>query len=349
MSLLASLRGLVRSEEDLATAAVAHVLATSSAVAAALCAHIGIDSSSSWSTQHIFDDGEGLRGRPDLVASVGVIDVAFIEAKFSAGLTLAQPVGYLERLGPGGHLVFLVPHSRLQYLAREIHARLESAGFHLKPGDGSLLRWNVTGADGAQKTLSIMSWDTLLGVMSDATSDAEHATVRIDVVQIRGLVESIEGEAFMPITSQQLTSGEIPRVILQIRRLMGDLRDALVGEDFVVQGNFSVRSSGWGGFDVERNGLTWTINESWKSWREHGTTPVWLTLSAGARKHHADLLRPWLQGAPSVGIVLHSWDDSPIAAPIRIPPDEDHEAVISSMMSQIIALIRAAEEMAASS
>lgn len=91
MSVLAAIRSLVRSNEDLATLAIAHVIKGNQRARSALNTWLGVTGDVAWSAQDVHADADNPSGRPDLAGYDGANPVAFIEAKFDAGLTEAQP------------------------------------------------------------------------------------------------------------------------------------------------------------------------------------------------------------------------------------------------------------------
>src|SRR5690606_30509208 len=63
---------------------------------------------------------------PDLVGTVGAQSPLIVEVKFRAGLTPAQPVKYIDRLGhvdESALLLFLVPRSRVAPIWKRLVAR----------------------------------------------------------------------------------------------------------------------------------------------------------------------------------------------------------------------------------
>jgi len=342
MSLLSSLRGLVRSEEDLATAALAHVLSTHGGVAEEFNRLLGIPSGVVWSTQENFDDGEGSRGRPDLVARMGGAPRAFVEAKFLAGLTSAQPNHYLRMLDADGVLVFLVPETRLAYLEGEVLRRANEISSHLEPSqsDDEALRSSRTHLlEGGARQIIFVTWSGLVRVLVESATRSGADRARLDLEQIESLIRDIEGEAFVPFTSDQLTSGEIPRVSLQVRDLLRGTRDGLLARGYTKVGNFTTNSHGWTGASVSFSGLQWSVFESWKSWQRFGHSPIWLTLGEEDRRSQGVLLERWFED-PRLGAVrLQHWTIPTVAAPILIPPDVDRQEVLDSMINQVCQLV----------
>jgi hypothetical protein len=347
MGLLAAIRPLVRSEEDLATTALAHVLARSAAATAAFNAALGLDAQTRWSPQHFFDEGDDQRGRPDLVGKTRGEVRAFVEAKFHAGLTAAQPVRYIRALPAGGHLAFLVPESRLGYLSQEVRRRLAEGGATPTDADNRSSTWDVVLEDGSLRRLSMLTWRSMLSRLDGALGHAEELAARIDLSQISQLAEEIEDQAYVPIASEQLTSSEIPRIMLQVIDLLRLLQDALVGVGYEVVGRHDANVAGWSGFVVKRGDqrLRWAVNSSITAWRDFGITPFWLTLAVDDRRLHPHLLEDWIEDDAVRGVVLSDWRHAPIGVPIRIPHDAGRDEVIASMLAEVEGYFRRAEHM----
>lgn len=334
MSVLSAVRSLVRSEEDLATLALAHVLRESTPARESINRLLGIDSSADWSPQHVLTDSE-LSGRPDLAATIGPDTVAFIEAKFAAGLTAAQPVAYLEALPDGGHLALLVPASRTGYISRELLRRGESAGARLD--HAGRRNWEVRLPDRPARRLSVFTWEDLIGRLLQATEGVEDRAAHHDLIQIQHLARDIEATLFVPFSSEQLTSPIIPRANIQILELLKLLRDALIEAGWEPIGKYASTIDGWTGYTIRHPGrrLAWSVHQSWSAWLTYAATPLWLTLSWEDRARHPDLLRPWLTGPAVRAYDFATWSRSPIAIPLHIPADADRDEVAAALMDQI--------------
>lgn len=117
---------LSRENEDVATEALAYILASSQTARGAMGSILqGVESEvpNLWFETQTSDAGI----RPDMWGLDAGVPRAFIENKFWAGLTDAQPVEYLRRLGANGRpsvLLVVAPEARQQALARELHQRM---------------------------------------------------------------------------------------------------------------------------------------------------------------------------------------------------------------------------------
>lgn len=164
--------------------------------------------------------------RPDVVGFDDQSrETAILEGKFYAGLTDNQPNAYLTRLakGGGGLLLFVVPDLRIPRLWEEVTSRArkqsELGAFQELAGSTRFLQFS----NGV--TLMMKSWRELLDTMMVA-SKAAADSITADIFQLQVLCEKIEGEAFLPFNSEELTS-----LMQPIRhRDLCNLVDAIVDE-----------------------------------------------------------------------------------------------------------------------
>ena len=178
MSLLAHLIvGQDRAEEPAATLALAYILNSSPDVARALVAVLG-QAGVGFEPGRIESELEYGESRPDVTIrdSAGRVRI-FVENKFWAGLTEAQPVSYLRELpeDPPSALLFIVPEPRVPTVWRELKDRCAQASPPLDLGDESPMG-NVTWIRVGGRTLLITSWKHILEALLDAAHIAVAAT-----------------------------------------------------------------------------------------------------------------------------------------------------------------------------
>lgn len=331
--MLAAIRPLVRSDEDLATLAIGHVLDSDDRARHGLNGLMGVDRAVGWTTQDIQEDRGDGSPRPDLAGYERTEARAFIEAKFDAGLTANQPVEYLRRLSPGGHLAMLVPSRRVAYIRDEVLRRCRQAGFaDAEHGDG----WTITTEVG-ERRLSVLTWDTLLRQLLDATDHPDSKPAHDDLIQVRALVDAVQERLFTPLTDEQLTDGELPRTVLQLISLFRGVRDALPAYDLTSPGNYATHRNGDHTFTIQHRNhpLRWWAMCGFGAWRDTAPTPFWLGLHWDLREEYDYLLRPLLDGAPPRAYLMSGWNTPGVAIPLRVEPGADRAAVIESLGSQI--------------
>lgn len=268
------------SPENLATEALAYVL-DHSVIArqtlAAFASHLaGIPSidALTFKTQDANDDAS----RPDLVgkSSDGTTRLV-IEAKFWAGLTAAQPVGYLKSLpADGALLLFVAPADRIESLWPELVRRLGTAGYSIGAetpaiGYGRSVRIG-------QQTLAICSWRDLLQSLHTAVEVAGEG-VAADIRQLLALCDRMDSEAFLPLQSEELTSAMGSR-ITQFGMLVNDLTENLVASGYAsVKGLRATAGNGWYGRYLRVKGHGCLLHFQADYWAHWADSPIWLRIS----------------------------------------------------------------------
>lgn len=272
--------------EDTATDALAFILNRSAACLGALDRLLRdqdfrMEPITAVRTQVTYEDGS----RPDMAGyDRNGAKRLLVESKFWAGLLLGQADGYFELLdeaGPGV-LLFIAPDSRIETLWAEIRRQMETSdkGIRLEiieTGD----RTRRAGVVGSDKQLMLVSWTLLLDALAAAASG--DAKVSSDILQLRGLAQREDQEAFLPIHREELAPA-LPRRIRGLHRLINDVVDGRG----VPQGWMSVEgfratatSEGYGRYfrltltDVRDNQLF--LGTNFRRWQE-GTTPLWLQI-----------------------------------------------------------------------
>ncbi len=212
-------------------------------------------------------------GRPDLV----VYDIAgrhrvFVESKFWAGLTPAQPVTYLDHLPQNDELsalVFLVPEERAESVWAELRRRCSEAELSVVEEGrvGTLFVGKLPG----NRMMAVADWRRVLDGLASVRS------VRSDVLQLRVLTERMDAEAFLPIQANELTDVDVPRRMINyadlvepiaaelVRRRMASTSDLRPSHFYHAAGRYVAmheRLGLWLGVDLDL-------------WREAGNTPLW--------------------------------------------------------------------------
>ena len=121
-----------------------------------------------------------------------------VENKFWAGLTDAQPVGYLDTLPDvvGSALVFIVPRKRVDTIWKELKRRCQE---DLVLGNEDALgriRWvQVSRPPRETKTMLVTDWQNILDKLEGAADGHE---IQCDILQLRRLVEKLENLQAFP-------------------------------------------------------------------------------------------------------------------------------------------------------
>jgi hypothetical protein len=324
--------------ENIATDALLYILQRSKAASDALVdlargVAPGIQVPKHFRAQAVGGDG----AIPDLV---GIDDSGkeslIIEAKFWAGLTDAQPLTYLKRIeGRGGLLLFVCPAARIPTLWSELTLRCASSAVVSEQEKTDEIR-TAKLTDGT--VLGLVSWRTLLTRVLIATRDAREEQTPGDVVQLLGLCNDMDTEAFLPLRSEELT-GPIGRRLLQFSSMVDDLTDQLIAEGH--GSKEGLRASGVSG---SYGKYMWIhgygcqlVSTMWK-WNEWGYSPIWLRVTNAKWAHEPaifDYLRGFLRNAPLFQDNEGTW------TPVRLKTAAEKESVLADAYVQLLAVANA--------
>ena len=151
----------------------------------------------------------------------------FVENKFWAPLTKAQPVSYLRELpeNPPSALMFVVPDQRVATVWSELKDRCGDAELEWAdaPGESTVMRARV-----GRKTMSVASWEYVLGRLLDAARSGRHDDAKDDILQLQGLTDRMNAEAFLPLRDDEVTDQEVARRLMNYSDLIGPIVDELI-------------------------------------------------------------------------------------------------------------------------
>ena len=332
MSVLAHVVLGVQQGEPAATRALAYILNSNPDVARSF---VGIlqDANIEFEPGRIEAELAHDDGQPDLTIhdADGRVRI-FVENKFWAPLTPAQPVSYLKELpeDPPSALVFIVPGQRVITVWNELEERCGEAGLEWAdaPGESTVMRARV-----GCKTMSITSWEYVLKRLLDAADSEKHDSLSRDIRQLQGLASRMNLEAFLPLRDDEATDQEAARRLINYVDLISDIIGELKRIEIADTKGLTV------GYRLYSTGHFFRIHahekfESWlgidlKAWRDEGISPLWLRFSpktgvvAGHFKIFPELLndvRPRDEG---------------LYVPIRLKTGVEREKVVSDAVAQI--------------
>ena len=319
--------------EDTAVEAFGYILSNSPASMRAMTemlqsAAAGISPVTRVRTQVVGEDAS----RPDLV---GLDELGqerlLVEAKFWAGLTDNQPNGYLERLPSSGvsALLFIAPEARVESLWTELTRLVEEVGTGLTDGrEVSAMR--TARVSGDERWLMLTTWSSLLGRMWVSASGAGEASVEMDIRQLQGLVESMDGEAFLPLRSEEL-GPDIPRRMLSLGRLVDDVTERGFRSGWIDTDGLGATSQ-WSeyGRNLRLFGIRLWFGVDLNQRAQVRETPLWLwSYEYEDTARFADIQREM---------------DVPVGEdyiPLFLPIGLEYEAVVSSLESRLQEIGRA--------
>jgi len=281
--------------------------------------------------------------RPDMWGYEGSEPRVFIENKFWAGLTDNQPVFYLEELARHTQptlLLVVCPAAREQTLWRELNRRL---GNHLKSAESGHASPGIVCSVATElgPVLALTSWTHILSIMeTEAVNDPR---TRGDIVQLRGLCDSADIDAFTPISLAEISDQRTPALILQLGSIVQAAAELAVTEKVLYIGNLRPQAS-W-----KRIGRYLNMSESQQGgagawlgvhfvlWKTQGSTPLWLVFpdeSWGRAQEVRPLIEPW---AAKEGVLTVDRSNS-FAIALEIAVGEEKAGVVCSLVDQLKAI-----------
>ncbi len=222
-------------------------------------------------------------GCPDLTIhdSGGRVRI-FVENKFWAGLTDAQPVSYLRDLpeDPPSALIFVVPEQRVSTVWNELGRRCGQAELEW---EDTFSYGSVKSARVGRKTLLIASWRVILERLRDTARSAGHDTIENDILQLQGLTGRIDSEAFLPLREEEGTDQETARRLVNYVELIEDIISKLVDAEIAdIEGlregqtyHFTGRYFRIHAYDKFESRLGIDL----LAWRDEGISPLWWRFS----------------------------------------------------------------------
>ena len=201
----------------------------------------------------------------------------FVENKFWAGLTPAQPVMYLDHLPQDDELsalVFLVPEDRVDSVWAELKRRCAEAELSVSEERraGALFCGKFSG----NRVMAVADWRHVLDGLAAVES------VRSDVHQLRALTERMDVEAFLPVQAQELTDANVPRRMINYADLVEPIAAALVGRGVASTSDLRPSHSyhAAGRYVAMHGRLGLWLGVDLDLWREAGRTPLWWKMQA---------------------------------------------------------------------
>jgi len=262
--------------------------------------------------------------RPDMQGcdDEGQVHV-FVENKFWAGLTENQPVSYLRILAERTQPTILVvvgPESRKETLRRELNQRLADEKISVSTDTTAGIFHIVTTSIGP--ILALTSWTALLAALEPEVADDKSA--RSDLLQLRALCEAADSDAFIPISSAEISDQRMPALILQLNHVVKISVDLAVTEGLLTVNGLRPQAS-WERIGRYAKfpsvGIWFGIHFDY--WKKHGITPLWLVFSGGWGRaiEVRSLLEPWV-AKENVFITFQS-DELAVAIDIALGEDKD--------------------------
>lgn len=220
-------------------------------------------------------DSEGSRPDLKIFDMDGHVRV-FVENKFWAPLTEAQPVSYLRSLRENlaSALVFVVPEKRVPTIWQELKERCESAGLGWENvvENVPVQRVRVGG-----RNMLITSWNHVLSKLMDAIRP-ENGDARCDIFQLQGLVKRMDSEEFLPLRDEDVTDQDTARQLVNIIGLIDSIVEKLTQDRIADTDGLQAASSAYysGRYFRMYERFPLLLVVELELWRDHGISPLWL-------------------------------------------------------------------------
>ena len=284
--------------------------------------------------------GEGLE-RPDILGRTDQgTEAIIIEGKFQAGLTDNQPNSYLHRLpnNSSGLLLFVVPQLRVASLWREIVSRAgEKAelGPEAELPDGS----KCIDVNRTHKLLMV-SWSNLLNALLHPAQRSSDA-ISGDILQLLGFCNRIEGAAFTPFNSEELTSDHLARRNRDLCDLVDAITEKLVDDGIASTKGMKAtpRRSGYIRYIylVEDDAAVGaSIRLDYSAWAGHSASPLWVETQSDGTKVLRSVFKQ-LAAEDRIDIVDKG---RTIAIPLCVKPGQDFSDIVTCAVQRVIKIVR---------
>ena len=339
MSVLAHIVSQNLAPEPAATQALAYILRSSPELAASLTDLLWPDVG--FKLGHVESEQSFDDVRPDLTIydSDGQHRI-FVENKFWAGLTDAQPVQYLSALPddlPTG-LVFIVPEQRIPTIWTELKRRSSAAyefGNESSSDRTTRLRMGT-------RTMCVTSWRHVLILLERTCPNDD---LRRDVLQLAGLAKFSESEGFPPLRSNELTDLNLPRRMFDYCDLVEDIVTELKSRG-VARTDGLLPTHTW--FDTGRyfrvvDEFDYWIGVSLVPWKNAGITPLWFSVTPHIGDHYSGLEK-FFDDVYEVSNQRKSRKRDAKYIPIRLATGMDRAGVIKDSADQVQRIVERLEE-----
>ena len=279
--------------------------------------------------------------RPDMCGYHGSETRVFIENKFWAGLTENQPISYLKRLAEYTHptiLLVVVPDARREVMWRELSIRLEKERILVtdrETGSGTIVRSaTMEISSKIRPILALTSWTRLLSFLELEVADDPSA--RSDLLQLKALCEAADSDAFIPISSTQISDQRTPALILQLNTIVQDSVELAVTKHVLNTTGLLPRSN-WERIGryarIYEKGVGFWFGIHFRLWKTHGETPLWLVFSEGWSR--ANEVQPLLERWGANKGVTTAFENNEFVVAIEIALGEGKDEVIRRVVDRL--------------
>lgn len=320
-------KSLSRKNEDVATDALAFILDSHESARAGMMKLLRGLAPDLPSLRFRTQQASG-HSRPDMGGYDGTELHAYVENKFWAGLTSNQPVEYMKELDKHKLptvLLMVVPARREETVWREVSRRLGLKEDEIVvPAVAGIVYYVHTDRG---RTLALTSWTNLISALELEALDDQGA--RSDLIQLRALCVAADSEAFVPMSSAEVTDQRTPALILRLGLIVqASVEEAVDEEILSIKGLLPQASwdriGRYAKFSGDQGVGVW-FGIHFGLWKKHGGTPLWLVFSSTdfGRGHEVRrLIEPW--AARKRIFATRFNDEFVIAVDVETGEEKDH-------------------------
>jgi hypothetical protein len=277
---------------------------------------------------------------PDIVGyDPDNVGTCIIEAKFWAGLTDNQPITYISELPADkpALLIFLCPEKRTSTLWLELLERLKNADIsfvELVSKESAFRHAKIS----ELHSLALITWESLLSSISDDINLKGDVAVKSDIDQLIGLCNRMNSEAFLPVSSEEI-SPQIARRNIQFADLVDELIDFGKGKGLINTDGFKATSTKKHYTRYMKLGDYFgSIRICYDYWIDYANTPIWLDIRGLTwsenkdRNRTIEVLKTLCLHKPEKMFVI----ENKCFIPLYIKLGAEKPAVIEDLFSQIM-------------
>ena len=244
--------------------------------------------------------------------------------------------------------MFIAPEMRFATLWPELIRRAKEANFKVaitQDGSGAFRCAQIDEG----RFLILTSWRAILNVMRAAVEAEGDLKTVSDIEQLSGLCERMDSEAFLPIRSEELSSG-IGKRLTQYPDLVDRVTETLAAEGLISLKGLKATSirEGYGRYMVMHDfGCMLQFNT--RLWGKFRETPLWLNVRDTGGKYwgYSERIRDRLMSLEAEDPSRLIFENGNLVfIPLYLPVNEEKDEVIESLVEQmreIIGLLGAGE------
>ena len=319
--------------EPVATKALRYVLRASPDVAREFVTIVGQTGINLFTPGRIGAEEQHGNTFPDLTIydTDGTVRV-FVENKFWAGMTAAQPVAYLKELSedPPSVLLLVVPHRRMYSVWSELKERCGRNKIDLARESKTN---NLTWVRAGKRTMAVTSWKYVLERLRRVANAVGNAALEQDIVQLRGLTDQMDTDEFLPLSEGEVTDMNVARRLINYSDLIEEITERVVADGIAdTKGLRPSHSYHWAGryLRVHAKFGLW-MGVHLEAWRDYGITPIW---SVHNTNDHFSGINGRIQQAEKLFDDAQDTDGH-LHIPIRLTAGVERDKLIDDMVKRV--------------